>query len=146
MSRCTIDAACAADSADAAWIVMSRISRSVSGPRATRCRSVSPSTNSETRNRDAVVIADLVDGQDVGMIERRRGPRLVQETAQPFRIAAQFRPQHLERDRPAEHRIDGLVDLAHPAAAEQVVDLVTADGAPGGQGHAPRKLYYIMAL
>ena len=122
---------CARPSADAVWIVMSRISRSVSGPRARRWRSVSPSTNSETRNRERVVIADLVDGQDVRMIERRGGPRLVQEAAEPLGIAAQLRPQHLERDRPAERRIGGLVDLAHAAAAEQVLDLIAADGGPG---------------
>ena len=143
MSRCTIDAACAAESADAAWIVMSRISRSVSGTAGDALAqrlAVDEFGHQEAR---AVVIADLVNRQDVRVIERRRRPRFVQETAQSFRIAAQLRPQYLERDRSPERRVDGLVDLAHPAGAEQAQDLVTADGAARGQGHR-RGLYRVI--
>ena len=79
------------------------------------------------------MIADLVDGQDVGMIERGSGAGFVQEPAHALWIARELRSQHLERDRPAQGRVDGLVDLAHPAAPEQVLNLVPADGAARGQ-------------
>ena len=61
---------------------MSRISRSVSGPRATRCAQRLAVDEFRDQEPRAVVIADLVDGQDVRVIERRRGARFVQETAQ----------------------------------------------------------------
>ena len=145
MSRCTIEAACAAENADAAWIVMSRISRSVSGAAGDALAQRLAVDEFRDQESRAVVIADLVNREDVRVVERRRRPRLVQKTAQSLRIAAQLRPQYLERDRSPERRIDGLVDLAHPAGAEEAEDLVTADSAAGGQGH-DEKLYYIMAL
>ena len=94
----------------------------------------------------AVVIADLVDGEDVRMIERRSGARFVQEAAHPLRIAGELRPQHLERDRPSQRRIDGLVDLTHPAAAEQVLNLVAADGAPRRSSDIAGKLYRVSGV
>ena len=65
----------------------------------------------------SVVIADLVNGQDVGMIERGSGAGFVQEPAHALRISRELRPQHLERDRPPQGRIDGLEHFTHPAAA-----------------------------
>ena len=133
MSRCTIDAACAADERrrglDRDVEDFAQRQRPARQPLAKRF------ALDELRDQEprAVVIADLVNGQDVRMIERRRGARFVQETAQPLGVAAELRPQHFERDRPAQRRIGGLVDLAHPAAAQQALNLIAADGAAGGQ-------------
>ena len=88
------------------------------------------------------MIADFVNRQDVRVIEGRGGARFVQEAAHPLRIAGELGAQHFQRDRAAEGRIDGLVDLAHAAAAQQVLDLVAADAAAGGQGHAEETLLH----
>ena len=120
---------------------MSRISRSVGDPRSRRWRTVSPSTNSDTRNASAVVIADLVDRQDVGMIERRGGTSLLKKTADAFRIATELTAQDFERDRASERGINRLVDLAHAAAAQQAVNPIAADGGPRTQRHRRRRLY-----
>ena len=89
----------------------------------------------------AVVIADLVDRQDVGMIERRGGTGLMKKAAEAFRIAAQLTPQDLERHRPSERGIERLVDVAHAAAAEQALNLVAADGRSRIQRHRRLRLY-----
>ena len=65
-----------------------------------------------------VVIADLVDGQDVGMIERRGGTSLVKKTAEALGIDAELAAQDFERHRPPERGIERLVDFAHAAAAQ----------------------------
>ena len=79
---------------------MSRISRSVSGPRSSRWRTRFAFDELRDEESRAVVIADFVNGQDVGMIERGSGASLVQEAAHALRIAGELRPQHFERDRP----------------------------------------------
>ena len=65
-----------------------------------------------------IVIADLVDRQDVGMIERRCGTSLVKKTAKAFRIDAELAAQDFERHRPPKRGIERLVDFAHAAAAQ----------------------------
>ena len=57
------------------------------------------------------MIADLVDRQDVGMIERRRGTRLVKEPAEAVRIAAELPAQDFERHRSSERGVERLVVL-----------------------------------
>ena len=64
------------------------------------------------------MIAGLVNGQDVWMIERRCGTRFVKEAAQSLRVAANSGRNTFTRDRPAS-RIDRLIDLTHATAAEQ---------------------------
>ena len=86
--------------------------------------------NDEARR---LVIADFVDGQDVRMIERRRGPRFLQKPGQPLRVGAELASQHFQRDLPAEHRVGGAIHLAHAAAPEQAMNLIAADGVAGGQ-------------
>ena len=88
-----------------------------------------------------VVIADLVDRQDVGMIERRCGPGLVKKAAEAFRIGAELAAQDLERHRPPERGIERLVDLAHATAAEETLHLIAADGGPRAQRHRRLRLY-----
>ena len=83
----------------------------------------------------AVVIAGFMDGEDVRMVEGRGGARFMQEAAHPLRIAGKLGAQHFQRDRPAEGRIDGLVNLSHAAAAQQVLDLIAADGCTRLQCH-----------
>ena len=67
--------------------------------------------------------ADVVDGEDVGVIERGDGARLLLEAAQPVRIGREPRGQDLDRDVAPEPRVAGAVHLAHPARADRGDDL-----------------------
>ena len=74
------------------------------------------------------VLADFVDGADVGMIESRGGACLAAEALQRLRVARHFVGQEFEGDEAAEVGVFGLVDDAHAAAAELVDDAVVRDG------------------
>ena len=56
----------------------------------------------------AVVLADLVDGADVRMIERRRRARLAMEALHRAGVAGEIVRQELESDVPAETQVLGV--------------------------------------
>ena len=60
-------------------------------------------------------LANLVDGDHVRMVQRRRRPRLLNETHQPARVAHDFRRQDFQRDWPAQDGVARAIDVAHPA-------------------------------
>ena len=69
--------------------------------------------------------ADVVDRDDVGMVERRGGARLLFEALQAFGgVAARDGGKHLERDLPVQAQVEGAVDLAHASDAEDRDDLI----------------------
>ena len=82
----------------------------------------------EARNRGAVAhrrrLANLVDGDDVRVVERRGRPRLLHEPGQPRGVADHVGRQDLQRNRSREHRVAGAVDVPHPALPNQRLDLV----------------------
>ena len=78
--------------------------------------------------RLAVVLADFVNGADVGMIQRRCGPGFALEAFQGLRVLRDFVGQELQRDEAAERGVFGLVDHAHAAAAQFFDDAVVRDG------------------
>jgi hypothetical protein len=93
-------------------------------------------------HRDEVrpaVLADVVDGDDVGMVQRGGGARFLDESLAAFRARCALGPEQLDGDRPAEARVDGAVDGSHPALAERLDDLVVRDGFgwhyPAGRKH-----------
>src|SRR5688572_24071967 len=69
----------------------------------------------------AVRFADVVDGDDVRMIQRQHGTRLLEEAIYMLRITNKSRSQHLERHL-ASHLVGGQVDLPHASAAQESVD------------------------
>ena len=79
--------------------------------------------------RDAVVLAEVVGGDDVRMVELARGLGLEQEALLVLRapVGVLVQDDGLQRDHAVEVRILGLVDDAHRAAAELAEDLVAAD-------------------
>jgi hypothetical protein len=91
------------------------------------------------------VVADFMDGEDVRVVQRRGGTRLLQEAGEALRVDAQFPAQDLECDRPVECRVEGLVDLAHTTAAEERLDVIAADCCADGEGHSTLKLYPVIA-
>ena len=74
-----------------------------------------------------------MERDDVGVIQSRRGARLLLEAAQPLGIGGDLRGEHLDRDFPPEPRVASEVDLAHAARAKRPADLVGAEAGPGGQ-------------
>ena len=66
----------------------------------------------------AVLLAHLIEGDDAGMVEPRRGLGLAQHP--PSRLAALL--DRLDRDRTLEATVPGLVDDAEPAAADAALD------------------------
>ena len=68
--------------------------------------------------RPLVLLADVVDGADVRVVERRCRSRLAREPARPG-VAREFVGDELERDGAAEARIFGFVQHAHAAAADR---------------------------
>src|SRR5262249_53118987 len=77
----------------------------------------------------AVVLADLVNGHDVRMIEVGDGSRFGAE-ALHFRRGRQLAGEdHLQGDDAVEGNLPGPVDDAHAAAADLAQQLVVAEGA-----------------
>ena len=76
----------------------------------------------------ALVLADVVDGGDVGGPQRRGGPGLGQQARAPFRVRLAGRGQELERDLASQPRVFGEVDLAHAARAQALAHAIVLDG------------------
>jgi hypothetical protein len=60
-------------------------------------------------------ITDIVNGADVGMVQRRRGARFALEALERLRILRHLFRKELERDHAAEPRVLGFVDRTHPS-------------------------------
>ena len=76
----------------------------------------------------AVLLADVVNRADVGMVQRGRGLRFALKTVERLRIARDIFGQEFQRDEAVQARVLGLVDDAHAAAAELFDDAVVRDG------------------
>ena len=74
-----------------------------------------------------VVLVDVVDRADVGVLERGGRAGLALEPLERLRVARQLLGQELQRDAAAELQVLGLVDDAHAAAAELREDPVVGD-------------------
>jgi hypothetical protein len=81
---------------------------------------------------EALVGADVVDVENVGVIEGRNRARLFLEPVEAILVAGDFRRQDLYGDVASQPRIPGLVDDAHASAAESAENLVRAEQAASG--------------
>jgi hypothetical protein len=82
------------------------------------------------QERLALVLADVVDGADVGVVERRGGHRLALEALARGLVVEQLLRQELERHRAVEPRVLRPANDAHAAATEPLEDAVVGDGPP----------------
>src|SRR5208337_3396893 len=73
-------------------------------------------------------LADLIDGADVRMIQRRCGTGLAAEAFQRLRVLGYVRRKELEGNETAKFSVFGLIDHTHPAAAELLGDAIVRDG------------------
>src|SRR2546426_7685192 len=75
---------------------------------------------------DAFLLADVMKGADVRMIETRDGFRLAIESQPRLLAQGEARGEDLDGDRPVQPGVAGLVYLPHPSRADQREDLVGA--------------------
>jgi len=85
----------------------------------------------------ALVVADVVDGEDARVAEAAGRARLVGETAEPVGVGVEVGRQDLQGDVASQAIVAHAVDLAHTAGAERTDDLVGTDAGAGGERHRP---------
>ena len=90
--------------------------------------------------RRAVVAADVVHGEDGGVVERRDGARLGLEAAQAVGAGRQVRRQHLDRDLAAEPLVARAVDDPHAAGPDGREDLVRPQTGAGLDKHGGERI------
>ena len=78
--------------------------------------------------RLAVVLADVVNRADVGMVERGGRPRFTRKSRECLIVARLGDRQKLERDLAAQPRVLSAIDDAHPSTAEELHNAVVRDG------------------
>ena len=82
-----------------------------------------------------LLVADVVQRADVGVVELGDGAGLALEAGAELRAGRQVGGQHLDRHVAAQAGVVGAVDLAHPARADRGDDLVRAEPRAGGERH-----------
>ena len=82
-----------------------------------------------------LVRADVVDGDDVGMLEGGGGARFLREAAQPVGIARGPGRQDLDGDVALEARVTRPIHLAHAATADVGDDFVRAESGAERECH-----------
>src|ERR1022692_1356212 len=75
-----------------------------------------------------IVLADVVNGADVGVVESGGGASFTSETFQGLRVLRNVIGQELERNETTQFGVLGLVDYAHTAAAEFFDDAIARNG------------------
>ena len=90
---------------------------------------------------EALVLADLVNGDDVRMVQGRGGARLLSEAQIVLRTLVEALGEQLDRDDAPEGRVARAVEPAHAAGAELAQDLEAADvrADDHGRATAPRR-------
>ena len=76
--------------------------------------------------------SDVEYCQNIRVIQRSRGERLLLEASQPVRVQRKRLRQNLNRHIPFQTRVAGAVHLAHSSRAEQANDLVRSQLGAGG--------------
>ena len=82
-----------------------------------RLLSVSPSSNSMAMKWRPVILTDLVNGADIGVIQGRSGAGFPLKTVERQRVFFGFGRQELERNVAAQVDVLGLVHDPHSSAA-----------------------------
>src|SRR5208283_4359622 len=83
-----------------------------------------------------LVLSDVVDSENVGMVERRDRARFLLKTAQAVGVFGQSLGQNLDGDVAAESGVARAVHFAHPARSERRNNFVRTELRARGQSHA----------
>src|SRR5438552_873256 len=99
--------------------------------------------------RLSILLADVVNRANVGMIQSGRGASLTAKAFERLRITGQFFRQKLQSYKTTQTGVFGLINDTHPAAAELLDDAVMRDGLAdhvdamlGGEGGASQRDAY----
>ena len=84
--------------------------------------------------RCTFVRADVVNGEDVRVVERRCRPRLALEPLQALRVGREFRWQDFDRHVAPEPRVASAPYFAHPAGTDGGDDLIRPESGAGVHG------------
>src|SRR5439155_23089118 len=85
--------------------------------------------------RRPVLLADVVQRADMGMIEGGDCAGFAIESIAELRVARQPGRQDFNRDDAIQARIAGAIDFAHPAGPNGRKDLVRAEAGAHSEGH-----------
>ena len=88
--------------------------------------------------RKAVLLANVVDRADVGVVECGRGLGFALETAERLRVAGHFIGKELQGHEATQPCVLGFVDHTHAAAAQPLKDAVVRYGLADHQGQILR--------
>jgi hypothetical protein len=75
---------------------------------------------------DEVILANVIDCYDIGMVQRRHGQCLLLKPVPAIGIGCEFSREQLQSDQAVEARVTGFVYLAHAAVPERAHDLIRA--------------------
>src|SRR5262249_11395251 len=97
--------------------------------------------------RRLVYRAHVVDRDDVGMVQRGGGARLLLEPLSPRSVRGNRGGKDLHRDLPAKPRVPRLPHFSHSARANRREDFVRAHATSSGDSHElPRGSYVLRSL
>ena len=116
-SRWTIPAAWAESRASATWARRSIASSGSSGAGGDPPLQVAAADQPHRDDQLAVLLAGVVDGDDVRVLEAGREPRLAQEAVAEALVAAEVACDHLQRHRAVEGEMGGAIDDPIPPRA-----------------------------
>ena len=129
MSRCTMPSACAASSASAISIASDK--QQLQSPRTARDPVLQrlPVQELHGDERLALLLADVVNGADVGMVQRGSRLSFAPESLQSLAdLCATSSGRNFRATKRSQARVFGLVDHTHPAAAQLLDNAVVRDG------------------
>jgi hypothetical protein len=84
----------------------------------------------------AVLVSDVVEDADVGMVQRRNGLGLTLEAQAQVGVLGEMLGQHLDGHGAVEAGVPRPVHLAHPPGPQGAEDLVGTQAGTRTQGHA----------
>ena len=90
---------------------------------------------------DVMCAIDVVDRDDVGMVQCRRGLGFVHEAPVTVAVGVNGGPEHFDGHRTIEPRVAGLVDDAHAALADLGGDFVWTEPRTGSERHSRWPFY-----
>src|SRR5207253_5123385 len=92
-----------------------------------------------------LVLADVVDRNQIGMIDRTGRAGLLLKSKQPLPVGCKFRRKNLDGHIPADPRIVRAIHLTHPARADERGDFVRPEPGPGRKSHGVIEEYRMSA-
>lgn len=80
--------------------------------------------------RPSLLLTNVVDSANIGVIQRRRGLRLALKAGKCLRIVSNIFREEFQSDEPVEPRVLGFIDNSHAPTAELFDDAVMRDDLP----------------